>query len=85
MKNGYDALVREKRKSTNEKRKISFKSLNQKENLVKIKIRNDISFSSFKKDFPNASAEDFSNAFSEISIYLLNKNKYQCVFNAETR
>lgn len=39
----------------------------------------------FIKEFPNAVIDDFANAFSEISIYILKGNNYKCIFNEETR
>lgn len=86
-KNGYDAFVDSiETKNTNIKNDLyQYKTIDNNFNITKIKITNDLPYEIFIKEFPNAVIDDFANAFSEISIYILKGNNYKCIFNEETR
>jgi len=86
-KNGYDSIaeITDYANINNQDSSILYKAISKKATPIKIKIVNDMSFSSFIKEFPTLSKENYSNAFSHISIYMLENNKPRCVLNRETR
>ena len=64
---------------------FSYKKINKEDCMIKIKIKNDLPYSEFIEEFPNATMENYLNCYSYISIYFLFQNKYKCIFSYETR
>lgn len=83
--NGYDAMVDSLENNKITDLPVQYIKFLDKEQSIKIKITNDLAYQEFVDEFQNASLQDFSNAFSEISIYITNNNKRKCIFTAETR
>lgn len=86
-KNGYDAVVDNIEIKNLNKNNVSYsyKAINTKDTIIKVKIINDLTYEEFVKEFPKYTIDNFKNAFSEISIYSLKDKRYKCVFNEETR
>ena len=84
-KNGYDAMVDSLENNKITDLPVQYIKFLDKEQSIKIKITNDLAYQEFVDEFQNASLQDFSNAFSEISIFITNNNKRKCIFTAETR
>ena len=83
--NGYNAISEKLSDNKTNDSSFSYKKFLDKEQIIKIKIINDLSYHEFIDEFKNASMKDFSNAFSEISIYITHNNKNKCIFTTETR
>ena len=83
--NGYNALVDKLDGNKTNDLPINYKKFLDKEKSIKIKITNELSLDEFVNEFQNNNIRDFSNAFSEISIYIDHNNKYKCIFTTETR
>jgi len=86
-KNGYDAIsdntmIDDLNKN---QKSIKYKSLNKQPTPIKIKISNDMNYSNFVEEFPDAAMEKYLNAFSNISVYVLKNNKFTLLFSQETR
>lgn len=86
-KNGYDAVVDNLETKNSNKKNVQcqYKAINNKCKIIKVRIANDLLYEDFAKEFPGVTTESFANAFSEISIYLLENKRYRCIFNEETR
>lgn len=84
-KHGYDALVN----FNKENNKIDISSSNKKfvdNGKLKLKIINNLNFDQLKEDLNNQlSLNEFSEAFSSLSIYVKTKNKYKCIYDEETQ
>lgn len=87
IENGYNAntdinIAKEK------KEKVNFEQMLYKnlpiENNVKIVINNRLTYEDITKEFENATKEFYSNAFSCISIYILDNKKYKCIYSEDT-
>ena len=84
-KNGYDAIAEYDGKLKTNDLPIKFNKYINDEQFIGIKITNDLSYEDFKNEFENLNKEDYSNAFSEISIYSTRDNKTKCIYYHETR
>ena len=84
-KNGYNAISEKLSDIKTNDSSYSCKKFLDKEQTIKIKIINDLSYHEFIDEFKNASMKDFSNAFSEISVYIIQNRKNKCIFTTETR
>ena len=81
---GYDAIIdREHIRPTVDEELVYSWSKNQSE--IKVEIYNDLDMQEFLEEFqPEYTIEDYSNAFTNIIVYQINKGKKKKAFEEET-
>ncbi len=86
-KNGYNANA-DLNVAKGKIEKVDFEQMLNKnstiENNVKIVINNKLTYEDITKEFGDVTKEFYANAFSRISIYILDNKKFKCVFSEET-
>lgn len=82
-KYGYDAIMND-RQENNDDCPIQFSQLECFSCQIRIRIINDLSYDEFVEEKVNGTLEEFSNAYTSIEIFSVNRNKKKKVFEEET-